>query len=1134
MVIVLTLLNIKIYSIMNAFRMQQVAVLRSKFCKHLLALFLFTSLLLAGFYSNCQVSKATQSKQGQSLFTLLPPESTGIYFRNDVVDTNINPLTYLNANNGGGVAAGDLNNDGLCDLVFISNEKGPSVYLNKGEMKFDNITSKSGLTDFGGWYTGVTMIDINADGWLDIYVCRSGPDSTKWSNLLFINNHDGTFTEEAKKYNLQNNQPCTEAIFFDYDNDGDLDVYLVNHPSVFNQYTHNFYAYSDSALFKLGKDRLMENIGGAFVDVSDKAGINYQLSYGLSACVTDVNNDGYPDLYVCNDFLGPDHFYINNGDKTFTEKTSEYFKETSLFSMGSDFGDLNNDGYPDLVVADMMWDNHKQMKTHFGTMAFEWYKQLHKELPPQQFSKNSLQLSNDGKFFSQISLVAGIAKTGWSWNVNIDDLNNDGLNDIFITQGMKRDLLDLDYMQLQMDASHSKGFRHDSDSMLSKAPASKDINHLFINKGNLNFSDESVSSGLPEKVISNGAVTADLNNDGNLELIVNNTDDFASIYRNNSYKDSSKHFLRIKCEGDKLNKFGIGTVVDLYTSVGRQHKQVANSRGFESCPESVLHFGLDNIKNVDSIVVKWYDRTTQTLYNVAANQVITVKKTDAKKTENIVAALPTLMTEVHPKGLSNLHKEDDFADFKKDRLLPFMMSREGPSMATGDVNKDGLLDVFIGGAYKGSSGQLLLQQKDGSFLPAASQPWKKLNIETTGAVFADFNGDGYPDLYLANGSNEYSKDDTLLRDRLYLNNAGNGFTDASYMLPVMKGVKTSPVAFDFNGDGKMDLFVAGRMTPGEYPSSSRSYLLRNDGKHFTDVTETMCPELAKIGNTCAAWAGDLNKDGKPDLVIASEWQPIMFYKNTGKSFLRVLTGSALDTLKGWWKCIVPADLNTDGKMDFLIGNQGTNTYLAANPKEPVTLYYNDFDDNGVKEPLVTHYLKGEVGFLYDRATFCEQMPKYRKKFLTYEKYSEAKVSDIVTDEKMKTSEKYEANFLKSIWIENKGDFHFEIHELPGRVQWSPANTFAVADLNGDNKPDVIVAGNSESDLYWAGLSCASPGVVMLNNGKNDFTPIDINKSGFVNTMVCRHLQVIPINGFKSKCLLVANNNNELRVFQLPQ
>ena len=878
---------------------------------------------------------------------------------------------------------------------------------------------------------------------------------------------------------------------------------------------------------------MMENIGDTFIDVSDKAGINPDLSFGLSASVADINNDGYPDLYVANDILSPDHFYINNGDKTFTEKTSEYFSEISLGSMGSDFGDLNNDGYADLCSVDMIWDNHEQMKTRYTLMPFEWYKQLRKSLPPLQIQKNSLQLSNGGKYFSEISFITGTAKTGWCWNVNIDDLNNDGWNDIFITQGMKHDFTNLDFMQLQMDQTHRAGFRVTYDSLIFKEMSQKWINHLFINKGDLTFADETVSSGLPEKVISCGAVTADLNNDGNLELIINNTDDYPAIYRNNTLA-SIKHYLRVKFEGDSLNKFGLGAVVNLYTSVGMQHKQLSNSRGYESCPEQILHFGLDSIKRVDSLVVIWNDRSTQTLYNVDANQVITVKKKDAKKQFVAAPVAPTLMTEIHPNGLINAHKEDDFTDFKKDRLLPFMMSREGPAIAIGDVNKDGLEDVFIGGAYRGSSGQLLIQQKDGSFLPAESQPWKNLNIETTGAVFADFNGDGYVDLYLANGSNEYSKNDTLLHDRLYLNNAGKGFTDASYMLPVMGGAKTSPMAFDFNGDGKMDLFIAGRMMPGEYPSSSRSYLLRNDGKHFTDVTETICPELAKTGNACAAWVGDLNKDGKPDLIVASEWEPLMFYKNTGKTLQRVLTNSPLDTLRGWWKCIVPADLNSDGKMDFLIGNQGMNSYLKATPTEPVTMYYNDFDDNGVKEPIVTHYLKVEAGILYDRTSLCEQMPKFRKKFLTYESYSKAKLSDIITDEKMKSSEKYTANFFKSIWIENKGNFNFEIHELPGRVQWAPANTFAVTDLNGDNKPDIIAAGNSESDLYWGGLSTSSPGVVMLNDGKNDFTPIDVTKSGFMNTMVCRHLQVISVNGFKSKCLLVVNNNSGLRIFQLPK
>ncbi|HWB63819.1 MAG TPA: VCBS repeat-containing protein [Chitinophagales bacterium] len=1089
------------------------------------------ALLISGILG-CKRDKAATFKPYQSLFTLLPPDSTGVTFRNDVLDTKkVNPLIYLYAYNGGGVAAGDLNNDGLCDLVFTSNEKGPTVYLNKGNMKFEDITAKSGMKGYGGWFTGVTMVDINADGWLDVYISRSGPDSSTWENLLFINNHNGTFTEQAANYNLQNHQPCTQAIFFDYDNDGDLDAYLVNHPATFDNIMNPMY-YNDTSLFYQGKDRLMENTGHGFVDVSDKAGINPQISYGLSASVTDINNDGYPDLYVANDFFSPDHFYINNGNKTFTEKTSEYFKQTSLFSMGSDFGDINNDGYQDLMVVDMMPDNHERMKTHFFPMPLEWYNVLHNSFPPAQYVKNSLQLSNDGKEFSEIAQMTGTAKTDWSWNIDIDDLNNDGLNDIFITRGTKRDYFDLDFMQLQDETEKRMGYHHYPDTLIQKMPVSRLMNYVFMNHGGLHFSDETASAGLTQKIISNGAVTADLDNDGDLDLVINNTDNTAFIYRNNSEQDNTKNYLEIKLEGNDQNKFGIGTVVDIYTKAGKQHKQLANSRGFESCPEQIIHFGLDTCKTVDILTVKWYDGTTQTLYHVPANQLLVLKKKDASyNPTGPVNAAQTLLTETSVPGLNYQHKEDNFIDFKKDRLIPFMLSREGPAVAVGDVNKDGLQDVFLGGAYNGSKGQLLIQQPDGSFAPFNNQPWQQLNFETIGAVFADFNGDGYDDLYLANGSNEYAANDPLLKDKLYLNNAGKGFTDASDMLPPMAGAKTAPIAFDFDSDGDLDLFVAGRMMPGAYPSQSRSYLLRNDGTHFTDVTATLAPGLLKTGDVTSATAADLNHDGKPDLIVTAEWQPVLIFKNTGKAFDRVYTGSALDSLNGWWNCVTAADLNNDEKLDLVVGNQGLNSYLQATPDKPITLYYDDFDGNGVKEPLVVHYLKGEADFLYDRNTICEQMPKFKNTYLTYESYSKAGIGGIITPEKMKTSEKYVANYFKSIWIENLGNFHFKVHELPAEAQLAPTNAFVVSDLNNDGKPDIISVGNSEADFYFTGRSSASPGIVLINQGNGKFVPVDVKKSGFLNPMVCRHMQLIPIQGF-GVCLLVANNDNSLRVFKM--
>ncbi len=1092
---------------------------------------LFFTLLMAAVPGN-RDNQIPGNAERYALFTLLKPDITGVEFRNDVVETELmNPLVYTNAYNGGGVAAGDVNNDGRCDLLFTSNQKGCALYLNMGGMKFEDITSAAGLTGYKGWFTGVTMADVNGDGWLDIYVCRAGKDSLHRANLLFINNQNLKFAERAKEFNLDDTQPSIQGTFFDFDNDDDLDVYIVNHPDNFDN-VESLQSYLDASLLNFGKDKLMENVNGRFVDVSDIAGINPALSYGLSASVTDVNNDGFLDLYVANDFFSSDHFYLNNGNKTFTEKTSEFFRQTSLFSMGSDFGDINNDGFMDLIVVDMMPDNHPRMKSHFLPLPIEAYKTLHQYFSPPQYIKNMLQLSNGGKCFSDIAELAGTAKTDWSWNAIFDDLDNDGLNDIFITTGIKEDYFDLDIMQLQDEAENRMEFRHSLDSLLTRMSETKLTNYLFINQGDLNFTDETEHLGLSQKVTSNGAVTADLDNDGDLDLVLNNTGDFAYIYQNLSREKENKNFLRIRLEGSNLNKFGIGARVQVYSGGKTQYKQLGNARGFQACPENILHFGLDTIHLIDSLKVIWLGGSEQTLHNLKPNQLLILRQKDAKPVGERRNKERMLLTEISPKGLDFKHVEDDFTDFKKDRLIPFMISREGPAAAVADVNNDGLEDIFIGGAYNGSKAQLLLQKNDGNFQSMPGQSWQNLNTETTGAVFSDFNKDGYVDLYLANGSNEFDKNDTLLKDRLFLNRSGKTFEDASRMLPLMRGVKTSPLAFDFDGDGDKDLLVCGRMIPGEYPSGGSSYLLRNEGDRFADVTEDYCPALQDIGNVCAAWSGSLNNDNLPDLIVAAEWQPLLFFKNTKTGFVKVSMNPHLDTLRGWWKCVVPGDFNDDGLTDFLIGNQGLNSYLKATPAEPLMLYYNDFDDNKVNEPIALHYLKGEQGFLYDRNMLCEQMPKFRNKFLTYRSYATAKVGDVISQEKLKTSKRFTANFFNSIWIENKGNFHFEAKELPVDAQFATMNSFIMQDLNGDNLPDVIAGGNSESDFYPAGRSLASVGAVWLNGGNGKFQSVSFIQSGFFNREVCRHILPLKIAGVNAPCFLVVNNNAALRVFQL--
>ncbi|MDB5283278.1 MAG: RNA-binding protein, partial [Bacteroidota bacterium] len=735
---------------------------------------------LAGLLS-CHTDKSkSQLKNNEDhLYTLLSPQQTNVVFRNDVSeDSAWNILLYNYSYNGGGVATGDLNNDGLPDLVFTSNQHGARVYLNKGGLKFEDVTAKCGLDDTIGWTTGVTLADVDGDGWLDIYVSKSGPKGGRIrENRLYINNKNLSFTERGREFGLNDGEPSTNAVFFDYDNDGDLDCFIINHPENFDQILQPL-AFTDTSTLPTGRDRMLENVNGHFVDVTEKAGLAHSYGYGLSVSVSDVNGDGYDDLFIANDYLSDDQLYINNGNKTFTNQTAKYLSHTSLFAMGSDFGDINNDGKQDLMVVDMKPDNHFRIKNNLFFFPMEYYYSRVNVLAPHQFIQNSLQLANDTGAYSEISQLSGLDKTDWSWNVLIQDFDNDGWNDIHITNGTKRDQNELDFVMLNDDELAPQAFSHDERNLYKRMPTTLLKHYAYRNKRNLQFEDVSEKWGLDAASIANGAAYADLDGDGDLDLVVNNTDSVAFIFRNNADKMPDANYLRIRLIGAVKNTFGLGAMVKVHAGTLNQTKELENGRGFESCSEPILHFGLGEKQTVDSLEIFWKDGRYSLLKNIKADRLLTISEDSSrigKVRKFTTSGQPHLLAEKPKTILNFVHHESKFNDFKRDRLLPYQLSKEGPGMAVADVNGDGMDDIFITNGA-GNSGKLFLQHKNGTFTESAGQPWSNdITYEGLGAVFFDANGDGKPDLYIATGSNEFKEGDKQLKDKLYINDGKGHF-----------------------------------------------------------------------------------------------------------------------------------------------------------------------------------------------------------------------------------------------------------------------------------------------------------------------------------------------------------------------
>jgi hypothetical protein len=1081
-------------------------------------------------------------KSDDKLFTSLSKSETGLDFRNILEESeDLNVLNYTYFYNGGGVAVGDINNDGLTDVLFTGNMVKNRLFINKSDttnssLRFEDITQISGVAEAQGWCTGATMVDINQDGWLDIYICRSADTrAEKRKNLLYINNKNLTFSEKAAEYGLDDDGYSTQASFFDYDKDGDLDMFLLNHSLM-------EYAGFSKILTDLKKQRnpiygnkLYQNDGlNHFTEVSEKANIvSNVLSFGLGVAVSDVNNDGRLDIYVSNDFNEQDYLYINQKNENglspqFLDESNSRLGHTSLFSMGSDAADINNDGYTDILTLDMLAeDNHRQKMTS-GADNYDKFKLLESLGFGSQFSRNMLHLNNGNGSFAEIGQLSGISGTDWSWSALFQDYDNDGFKDLFVTNGFVRDYTDMDFLKYttdeQIKAKEGQEAKLSVSDLIGKMPKSEVENYIFKNKGDLTFTKKNTDWGIEGNAVSSGAAYADFDNDGDMDLVVNNINEYASFYRNNSEKKADNHYVKVKLLGTKNNLSGIGSRVSVYTGGQVFMQEQIPVRGFQSSVEQILNFGLGKASQIDSVIVLWNSDKKQVFKNIKANQMLTAKISEANQATVYQNITDKLFFSETINAINFTHTENPFNDFKSQILLPNMLSRSGPCIAKGDVNNDGLEDVYIGGA-SGQVGELFLQQKGGQFTLKPQAIFKQnINSEDCDAVFFDADNDHDLDLYVVSGGNEFSENDDALQDRLYLNDGtGNGssprFIKAMLPKETISGSCVRPA--DVDNDGDLDLFIGGRLTPQKYPQTPESQILINQGKGiFTKENQANLSNLGMV--TDAVWI-DLNKDKLPDLVVVGEWMPIKVFINhkgklTDESSVWMTQASG-----GFWNKILAEDFDNDGDIDLVIGNHGLNSQIKANENQPAEITFKDFDDNGTIDPIMSYYLNGKSYPSLSRDDLLEHLPMLKKKFTNYKSYADAQISDLFDANQLKGSMTLKAKNLQTIYLENTGE-NFKNKPLPIQAQFSPVYAIASTDINSDGKKDLILAGNLSTARIKFGKYDASSGAVLLGDGKGNFKHISITKTGLNLKGDVRSLVTV------GRKLIIGINNEKVKIY----
>ena len=1036
------------------------------------------------------------------MLELLSPKHTGIDFRNDVPESlNNNIYRFTNFYNGAGVAVGDINNDGLTDIYLSANVNTGKLYLNQGDFKFNDITKGSGLDTISGWKTGVTMVDINQDGFLDIYLCRSGQTKPKLrSNLLFVNNGDLTFTEKGAEYGLDDWGISVQATFFDYDLDGDLDMYLLNN-SV-NPERRIFMNFHDQDIHPYIGDKIFNNTNGYFTEVKDFIGINKsKLGDGLGVAVADLNNDLYPDIYISNDFAGRDYLYFNNGDGTFNESALRSMEHISYSSMGNNAADIDNDGWQDLFELDMRNSSHYGRKTNMTAINPGAFNLLVELDAHYQYMRNTMQLNNGNETFSDIAPMAGVCNTDWSWSPLLTDLDNDGYKDLFISNGMRKNTNNNDYIEYKDNRIEQESKRAIPDvealiwDILRSLPTEKAVNQVFKNHNGLFFENYNKTWRVTEPSFSNGAAYADFDNDGSMDFIFNNIDQVAHLYRNNGSKINGNHFLRVKLKGNSTNLNGIGTKVMVQTGDEEQYLEQQVSRGYQSSVDFILHFGLGQREVIDLLKVTWPDGRVSELNNIAADQLLTVDHRKAELPSPSEENRHMLFSDVTSAyGLNHKHIENEFDDFKREVLLPHKMSTLGPALSVGDINNDGLDDFFIGGAL-GFEGAVYTQHPDGSFNHTHQNDilldkWQ----EDTDAQFFDADRDGDLDLYVVSGGNEFPEGHDYYQDRLYFNNGKGYFIKSPDALPSLKASGGVVRDNDFDGDGDLDLFIGGRLLPGQYPTPDRSYLLENVNGQFRDVTMAHSKALEYPGMVTDALWSDFDGDGTKDLILVGEWMPVSPFRNNLGTLNKYEGDSTLCNSDGWWFSIAEGDVNRDGRMDYVVGNLGENYQYKAIPGAPFKLFSKDFNNDGSLDIVLGYYENDTLYPVHNRENSLKQIPDIRYKLKDYHSFGLATLEEIYGTGNLEESVSLEAKtFSNGILINTEAGFEFV--KLPPIAQISAVFGIVYDDFDHDGLDDIIIAGNLYKTELETPRNDAGKGLFLKGDGKGGFQARRVYDSG---------------------------------------